>query len=90
MLPRPERAPSPVRPEKIRIAEQLGAGAVNSCAGVVDDIVYLGSTTHHRVRTPGGDVITVLRQNDTAESIFPVGWRVHLWWEPDATHLLDD
>ena len=84
-----------VRPEKIHIGEgtppgEAPAGGYNGCSGVVADVVYLGSTTHHRVRTPEGTVITVLRQNDTGEPLYPVGRPVHLWWEPAATHILED
>ncbi|HZS87408.1 MAG TPA: ABC transporter ATP-binding protein [Chloroflexota bacterium] len=79
-----------VRPEKIKIAEQAHIGAVNRCEGVVEDVVYLGSTSHHRVRTSGGETIIVLRQNDSGTAVFAPGSRVSLWWEPESTHLLED
>jgi spermidine/putrescine transport system ATP-binding protein len=87
---RPGPATVAVRPEKIRIAEQAQDGAVNACDGVVEDVVYLGSTSHHRVHTSGGETIVVLRQNDSGAAIFPPGSRVCLWWEPESTHLLED
>ena len=79
-----------VRPEKIKIAEQAHIGAVNRCEGVVEDVVYLGSTSHHRVRTSGGETNIVLRQNDSGTAVFAPGSRVSLWWEPESTHLLED
>jgi spermidine/putrescine transport system ATP-binding protein len=79
-----------VRPEKIKIRERQEGQPLNVCSGVVSEVIYLGSTTLHRVRTGGGEVMTVLRQNDTGDQVYPAGCQVHLCWEPSATHLLAD
>jgi ABC-type Fe3+/spermidine/putrescine transport system ATPase subunit len=84
------RATLAVRPEKLRMAETVPEAHVNTCSGTVAEIIYLGPVVQHRVRTASGALITVLRQNDSGDPPRPVGSPVHLWWEPSATHLLED
>jgi spermidine/putrescine transport system ATP-binding protein len=78
-----------VRPEKIRMAAEAVAGWVNTCGGVIADDVFAGSTTYYRVRTEGGAMLIVRRQNESNDRPSAIGRRVYLWWEPAVTHLIE-
>ena len=54
-----------VRPEKVSLGQ---AAPVNSFAGRVDEVVYIGTDTHYRVRLPGGQALRAREQNNQAGS----------------------
>lgn len=78
-----------VRPEKIRIAAEPVEGWVNSCGGIITDEIFLGSGTYYRVRTEGGAMLIVRRQNESSDRPSAIGRRVYLWWEPAVTHPIE-
>jgi putative spermidine/putrescine transport system ATP-binding protein len=77
-----------IRPEKIHMLA-VGEEApedVDSEAGVIREVSYLGAVTRFVVELEDGTVITALRQNlqDTAqEALAQRGRRVRLAWRPD-------
>jgi putative spermidine/putrescine transport system ATP-binding protein len=78
-----------VRPEKIRI---LGDGddAPGSVAGVVAEVVYLGSVTRYVVELDEGGTLVAMRQNantSAREALAARGRRVRLAW--DAAHAMN-
>ncbi len=80
--------PVSVRPEKIHLepaASQLPAN-VQSAAGTVESILYLGANTRYLVALDGGGELTVLLQNRDAHFDPVQGEAVRLWWEP--RHLM--
>ena len=80
--------PVSVRPEKIHLepaASQLPAN-VQSVAGTVESILYLGANTRYLVALDGGGELTVLLQNRDAHFDPVQGEAVRLWWEP--RHLM--
>jgi ABC-type Fe3+/spermidine/putrescine transport system ATPase subunit len=78
-----------VRPEKIRMASEAVEGWVNTCSGVIADEVFLGNAIYFRVRTTGGAMLIVRRQNESSDRPSAVGRHVHLWWEPAVTHPIE-
>jgi spermidine/putrescine ABC transporter ATP-binding subunit len=73
-----------LRPERIAIVPDGGAGAGPTVAGDVVEAVYVGEATRYVIRAAGGETFTVKRLNlDTADR-FKVGARVTLRWDPDA------
>lgn len=78
-----------VRPEKIHIAVEDGAGgdpgadvpgAVNSLHGVIEDSSFSGVSTQHLVALSWGQQLTVFAQNLGMGGALPVGSRVSLAW----------
>jgi spermidine/putrescine transport system ATP-binding protein len=55
-----------VRPEKVELGQ---AGLGNIFQGRVDEVVYIGTDTHYRVRLPGGQALRARRQNSRAQSL---------------------
>ncbi len=51
-----------IRPEKIHLDSEVGAGHTTA-RGTVADVVYLGSVNHYLVELDAGPVLTVLQQN---------------------------
>jgi putative spermidine/putrescine transport system ATP-binding protein len=78
-----------IRPEKIRMDEPDGLGAVpgsNECTavGIVEEVVYLGSTTRYVVDLDAGGRLVVTRQNletSSMEALQIRGKRVRLAWD---------
>jgi putative spermidine/putrescine transport system ATP-binding protein len=80
-----------VRPEKIRL---LGDGeeSPTAVAGVVREVIYLGSVTRYVVETKRGETLTVLRQNlDTSaeKALAERGRAVRLAWRAQDVSTLD-
>jgi putative spermidine/putrescine transport system ATP-binding protein len=82
-----------IRPERIRLldAGEPAPGAMASAAGVVADVIYLGSVTRYVVELDRGETLVAMRQNvdasagDVSEQL---GRRVRLAWLPrDAIAL---
>jgi putrescine transport system ATP-binding protein len=89
----PGAAALALRPEKIRIAHEVPAGAVeNGAAGAVADIGYLGTLSLYKVRLDGGLVLKVSVMNEQRQSArtINVNDRVWLSWTPDAGVLLTE
>jgi putative spermidine/putrescine transport system ATP-binding protein len=80
-----------VRPEKIRMVEDGGAGrgGDNSETGRIRDVVYVGMVTRYVVDLDGGGELIVVRQNletSSQEALEQRGRRVRLEWRPE--HIL--
>ena len=67
-----------VRPERIHFG--AAAGDEMGASGIVDSVLYLGSTTHYRVHTADGARLTVEVANTTTAPHVPVGETVQLAW----------
>ena len=63
-----------LRPEKIRIAHDQPASAINAIPGKVEDVGYLGSISHYHVRTAPGERVTALRANSAHTVERPISW----------------
>jgi spermidine/putrescine transport system ATP-binding protein len=83
-----------VRPEKISLLGDLPGGEVpgsNALTGRLDEVVYVGTHTHYLVRLPGGQMVTVHRQNRAVgENEHTIGEALSVVFEPQATALLAD
>ena len=84
-----------VRPEKMRVfreAEAADAGAVNTLAGEIWDIGYLGDWTVYRIKLDNGRIIRVTRANATrfTENPLALEERVRVDFAPDAAVILRD
>lgn len=80
-----------LRPEKMRVSLQKPDNNNNVVTGKVDDVGYLGSTTHYHAILDGtGQRVTVLRANaaQTAES--SIKWEDQVWidWPFEAGIVL--
>jgi spermidine/putrescine ABC transporter ATP-binding subunit len=72
-----------LRPEKITLAPNGGAG-INAVRGRVLDVVFSGNSTTYRI-TVGDQIMTLFRQNLAQGTVAP-GSEVVLSWSPD--HLV--
>jgi spermidine/putrescine transport system ATP-binding protein len=84
-----DRCHAVVRPEKLRLGEDDGAGP--SVEGLVESSLYLGTTTQLIVKLPDEVRMTVLVPNaDEAERqrLPGGGAKVKLSWSPDHMHLV--
>ena len=82
-----------IRPEKIRLSTAVIAAdpAWRTATGVVETLIYLGSTTRYNVMLDGGGFLSVLRQNDGGADAAPTrGERVTLAWQRRHEHPLQD
>jgi len=70
-----------IRPEKIRISLEPPADSVNSVAGTVNDVGYLGSISHYHVVVGNGQRITALRANSSHTVERPISWEDKVWLE---------
>ncbi|CAH0529823.1 polyamine ABC transporter ATP-binding protein [Vibrio hippocampi] len=78
-----------VRPEKMFLCtESLSTG--NSCAGVVEDIAYIGSQSIYHVRLASGKLVTASVQNVSRKGENLPTWNdpVSLFWEMDSGVVL--
>jgi putative spermidine/putrescine transport system ATP-binding protein len=81
-----------VRPEKIRILAD-GDQAPDAVAGVVSEVVYLGSVTRYVVDLDEGETVVALRQNADASAsdvLAARGRRVRLTWSAQYARPLED
>jgi spermidine/putrescine transport system ATP-binding protein len=76
-----------VRPEKVGLGRSEGA---NVFRGTVDEVVYIGTDTHYRVRLPGGSAIRAREQNGAADSrpVAQVGDEVTIAFPAAAARVL--
>jgi putrescine transport system ATP-binding protein len=79
-----------VRPEKIRISLEPPSSSVNSVAGTVNDVGYLGSISHYHVVVENGQRITALRANSSHTVERPISWEDKAWleWPAEAGIVL--
>jgi spermidine/putrescine transport system ATP-binding protein len=77
-----------VRPERAQI---VVADADATLAGVIDNLVYLGTDTHFHLRLDGGEAFIVRQQNSSGSGInFATGDRVGVILGDDAAQILKD
>jgi len=76
-----------IRPERVRLVAR-GPRAVNSVAGTVDKLVYVGATTHVVVRLPQDQVVQALVVNDNDDDDLVPGTPVTVTLPPEALRLL--
>jgi putative spermidine/putrescine transport system ATP-binding protein/spermidine/putrescine transport system ATP-binding protein len=77
-----------VRPEKITLSLEPPAEGRNAFAATVENVVYLGTSTHYYVVTEAGERLTVYEQNVAAHGgkmLYAPGDRVHVGWQPAST-----
>jgi putative spermidine/putrescine transport system ATP-binding protein len=82
-----------VRPEKIRLLADTGAGPdAAGAAGIVRDVAYLGSVTRYVVELDRGETLVVVRQNldmSAEQALAERGRRVRLLWGEDDAKVLE-
>ena len=83
----PDRAHAVIRPERVRI-EEFGSAGPNRVPGMVERLVYLGSTTQVMIRLAAGAQIQALVQNDGSAAHLTQGTPVHVHLAPDALRVL--
>jgi spermidine/putrescine transport system ATP-binding protein len=83
----PDRAHAVIRPERVRIEEYTTAGP-NRVPGMVERLVYLGSTTQILIRLAPGHQIQALVQNDGSSDSLVQGTPVQVHLAPDALRVL--
>jgi spermidine/putrescine transport system ATP-binding protein len=83
-----------VRPEKISLLADLPVGEVpgsNALTGRLDEVVYVGTHTQYLVRLPGGQLLTVYRQNRAVgENEHVTGEPLSVVFNPQSAALLVD
>jgi spermidine/putrescine transport system ATP-binding protein len=86
-LSRGQKVSVAVRPEKVGLGQ---TGAVNCFSGRVEEVVYIGTDTHYRVRLAGGQAIRAREQNDQADSrpVAQVGDEVTVAFATPAARVL--
>jgi putrescine transport system ATP-binding protein len=80
-----------VRPEKLRLTREAPAGEPGGAAqGVVEDIAYMGGTTHYRVGLPSGQRVKVTLANRDRHDADAPTWEERVWisWPPEAAVAL--
>jgi spermidine/putrescine transport system ATP-binding protein len=83
----PDRAHAVIRPERVRI-EEFGSAGPNRVPGMVERLVYLGSTTQVMIRLAAGAQIQSVVQNDGSAAHLTQGTPVHVHLAPDALRVL--
>ncbi len=86
-LDAPDRAHAVIRPERVRI-EAFGSGGSNRVPGMIERLVYLGSTTQVLIRLAPGHQVQALVQNDGSASDLTQGTPVNVHLAPDALRVL--
>jgi putrescine transport system ATP-binding protein len=79
-----------IRPEKLKIGKKKPAGGVNSIAGEIWDIAYLGDMTVFHVKLAGDKVVKISQMNAARSAEEPLAWDDKVWvtFAPDAGILL--
>jgi spermidine/putrescine transport system ATP-binding protein len=83
----PDRAHAVIRPERVRI-EGFGSAGANRVPGMVERLVYLGSSTQVLIRLAAGVQVQALVQNDGSAGELAQGTPVHVHLAPDALRVL--
>jgi len=76
-----------VRPEKLTICERAPDGW-NSLRARIDVASFLGVTLQYVLRTPGGEELTVVEQNNAGAGSAGPGQEVVLAWRPEHTFVV--
>jgi putative spermidine/putrescine transport system ATP-binding protein len=83
-----------VRPEKVSLADERAgrepSGPANTCKGSVEESIYVGDATRHRVAVGADGVVTVKVQNRLAGRGYRTGEAVLLSWDPAETRLFPE
>ena len=79
-----------LRPEKIVISLHKPVTETNVVSGKVDDVGYLGSTSHYHTKVANGQRITALRANVSQSAEANIKWEDNVWlsWPVDAGVIL--
>jgi len=79
-----------LRPEKIIISLHKPAVETNVISGKVDDVGYLGSTSHYHTKVATGQRVTALRANMAQSAEANIKWEDDVWlsWPADAGVIL--
>ena len=79
-----------LRPEKIIISLNKPAVETNMISGRVDDVGYLGSTSHYHTKVATGQRVTALRANIAQSAEANIKWEDDVWlnWPADAGVIL--
>lgn len=82
-----------VRPEKMRVLDEVDAGQVpehhNRITGRVTDVSYMGVSTQYLIMTPWEQEVIVFEQNVVVGDRCEVGDPVVVHWSPRHTFGLD-
>ena len=78
-----------IRPERVRVTPGEASGT-NSLPGMVERVVYVGSTTRIHVRLPNGDAVQSLTANTGEVPDWPAGTPVAVMLPADALRTLED
>jgi spermidine/putrescine transport system ATP-binding protein len=78
-----------IRPERVRLEPHDAAGE-NRLPGMVERIVYRGSSNHVFIRLPNGEQIQALVQNVGDEPAYNTGDPVRMYLPPHALRVLAD
>jgi spermidine/putrescine transport system ATP-binding protein len=78
-----------IRPERIHV-QAYEAGGANRVPGMIERLVFLGSTTHIYVRLPTGAALQTLVRNDGADLPYTQGTPVSVVLPSDALRVLPD
>jgi len=77
-----------VRPEKITLHATPPLGTPNVFRATVENVVYLGTSTHYYVRTDAGERLVAYEQNVTVHGghqLHRPGDAVYVHWGPEST-----
>jgi spermidine/putrescine transport system ATP-binding protein len=72
-----------VRPEKIRIGEQL-SGLENIYSGIVEEAIYHGELTIYTISIENRHRLTVKVQNVDMKGSYPQGTRLQVGWKIES------
>ncbi len=79
-----------IRPERIHLHPYDEAGGANRVPGMVERLVFLGSTTHIYLRLANGSALQALVRNDGAALPYSQGTPVSVGLPADALRVLPD
>ena len=83
-----------VRPEKISLLGDLPGSEVpgwDQLTGRLEEIVYVGTHTQYVIRLPGGQLLSVYRQNRAVGTLeYPAGEVLTVLFNPQSAALLAD
>jgi hypothetical protein len=76
-----------IRPERVRI-EPYGQAGPNRVPGMIERLVFLGSSTQVMLRLAPGAQLQALVQNDGSQLALSQGTPVHVFLAADALRVL--
>ncbi len=83
-----------VRPEKISLLGDLPGSEIpgwDQLTGRLEEIVYVGTHTQYLIRLPGGQMLSVYRQNRAVGALeYPAGEALTVMFNPQSAALLAD